>query len=115
MPRLLEYGPQVRVVEDLAVIGDPQTAVLVRHRLLARSQIHDTEPPMAERSPVVLIEAGIVGPAVADNVRHPLDQGPIRFRRPDGYKTSDSAHGRLPFPDVETFDELAIRRILPAD
>ena len=39
---------QLDVVEDLAVEGDPDRAVVIRHRLRAAGEIDDREPRMGE-------------------------------------------------------------------
>ncbi len=45
----LELGAQRLVVVDLAVVGDPDGAVLVGHRLVAGGrQVDDRQPPVAE-------------------------------------------------------------------
>ena len=45
----LELFPQLGLVVELAVVGDPDRAVLVGHRLGAAGDVDDRQPAMSER------------------------------------------------------------------
>ena len=45
----LEIGPELGVIIDFAVENDADLAVLVPHRLMARGEVNDRQPPMAEK------------------------------------------------------------------
>ena len=69
----LELGAQRLVVVDLAVVGDPDRAVLVGHGLVAGGrQVDDRQPAMAQRDPLSGIgpRAVVVGAAMALGRRH---------------------------------------------
>jgi hypothetical protein len=73
VPLRLELGPDVHVVVDLAAERDPDSAVLVRHRLMAgRPQVDDRKPSVRERDPVLggVPRASVVGAAVVDQLAH---------------------------------------------
>src|SRR5439155_17365743 len=57
--------------EELAVVREPDRAVLVRHRLAARgAEVEDGEPAVGEAETAVAVEALVVGPAVGEGARH---------------------------------------------
>ncbi len=89
---LFQSGPQIGVVEDLAVEDDPNVAALVAERLMAQREIDDAEAAVAERYEFIAKEAAVVRTAVTDGAGHPLE----RFRRAlsglSGRKTRDPAH-----------------------
>ena len=70
-----QLGAQMQVVVDLAVEGDPDGPVLVRHRLGAgRGEIDDRQAPVAERDGPVHVQAAPVGAAMRDDLRHASDE-----------------------------------------
>src|SRR5262249_25441639 len=84
--------PDVGVIEDLAVIGDPELAGLAGHGLMAGGDIDDAEPPVRKVRPIVVIKAGIVGAAVADCIGHAACDGLAAGRRCGGDETRDPTH-----------------------
>src|SRR5690242_2200872 len=93
MSRLLEFRTKRRMIENLTVVGDPDRARFVRHRLVAAGKIDNAEPPMSEIGDSVLVNALPVRAAMADGVHHPSQ---IRFRRRlplEVYESGYSAHG----------------------
>ena len=64
--RLAELG----VVEELAVEGDPDGAVLVGDRLAAAGEVDDGEPSGAQGEPGLAVVVLVVGPAVGDGGGH---------------------------------------------
>ena len=98
MAGLFEGGTQIGVVEDFAVISDPEGAILVGHGLLASGDIDDAEAAMAQRGEGIAVVAGGVGAAMADAIRH---AGEHRVRRAGGgasYESCDAAHMRSQVP-----------------
>ncbi len=75
----LELRAQFDVVEDLAVVDDPERTVLVADRLIAAGQVNDAEPRAAQANPVIPVDAVSVRPAMPEHPQHP-QQG-IAFRR----------------------------------
>ncbi len=71
----LQRGAQVRVVVDLAVADDQDGAVLVRHRLAARGEIHNRQAPVPEPHRSFDEEPLAVRPAVAQRVPHAAQPG----------------------------------------
>ena len=69
----LELLAQLDVIVDLAVEDDGDRLVLVEDRLLAGGDIDDGEPPRPERNARPLPEAGRVGPAMPQALRHPFE------------------------------------------
>ena len=47
MPCLLKRRPQIGVIKNLAVVGEPYRARLVRHRLVSAGHINDAKPPVS--------------------------------------------------------------------
>ena len=70
MPGPFQRRPQRRVVVNLAVECDPQRAGFVAHRLMAALDIDDAQPPLAQMRPGIVIEAKIVGAAMANRIGH---------------------------------------------
>ena len=67
--------------------------VFVGHRLVAAGDVDDGQAAEAEGGPGVAVVAGIIGAAMADGVRHALDdRGGVG--RLNGYESSDSTHVR---------------------
>ena len=64
---------QLDVVEDLAVEGDPDALVVVRHRLRAGRKIDDGKPRMGEAEAVAVARPLAVRAAVAQLREHPAE------------------------------------------
>ena len=94
MAHPLELGAQLEVVVDLAVVGDPDSAAGIDHRLVAGlREVEDLQPAAAQRRACRIArlrlagvprrratgpdhdEAGVVGPAVRERLGHVLDEG----------------------------------------
>ena len=71
VPALLQVLAQLNVVEDLAVVHDPQRLVLIVNGLTPRVEIDDTESHVPQPNPIVHIDAGLVGAAMANHTHHP--------------------------------------------
>jgi hypothetical protein len=59
------------VVVDLAVERDPDSAVLVAHRLLAAGDVDNRQPPVRKARATVDDQALAVGSAMRDHIAHP--------------------------------------------
>ena len=83
----LELGTNVGVVEDFAVVGDPQRVVLVGHGLAAGGEVDDAEAAVAQGNFTLHVETGAVGPTMRDDIGHRPDDArvggtPSVFRKP---------------------------------
>ncbi len=72
VPGLFQLRAYGRVVEDLAVVDDPQAAVLVGHRLLAGGQVDDAQAAVAQMSPSVLVVTEGIGTTMLQHRSHAL-------------------------------------------
>ena len=90
---LFEGGAEVGVVEDFAVENDEEGGVLIGHGLVAAGYVDDGEAAEAEGGVGVAVVTGVIGAAVADGVRHALEDGG-RVRRLNRYESGDSTHER---------------------
>ncbi len=88
----LQLRPQVGMVEDLAVVGDPQRAVLVGHRLGAGSEVDDAQATVSESYSVIFVETISVRPAVGNDVSHPADRSRFRAASVRHYRSRDATH-----------------------
>src|SRR5260370_1123190 len=61
---------EIRIVVDFTVKHNPDTAVLISHRLMSSSDINDTEPAERHRQRSRRQNALIVRSAVTENTRH---------------------------------------------
>ena len=95
MPAGHEPFTQRLEVVDLAVEGDPDRAVLIRHRLAGqRREIDDRQTPEAETGPLIVADehALIVGTSMLEPIAHGDDRlGPHR-RAIERQFTADAAH-----------------------
>jgi hypothetical protein len=70
---LLEFGPHLRVIKDLAIENDNERSILVRHGLMPTGKVDDAESPVPQRDSILMNEkAAIVRTTVADDISHPL-------------------------------------------
>jgi len=84
------------VIEELAVIGDPERAILVGHGLVAAGDIDDAEAAVAQRGEGIAVVAGAVGAAMADDVRHAGEQRVRRGAGGAGDESCDATHMGMP-------------------
>ena len=70
---------ELDMVVDLAVVDSPEPPVVTRHGLAAaRCEVEDRATPVTEHDRRVDQEAGIIGAAVREGIRHQRDEA---FRR----------------------------------
>src|ERR1035441_2568295 len=91
---LFQGGAEGGVIEDFAVEDDKLRRVFIGHRLVAARDIDNGEASEPEGGPRVAVITGIIGAAVADGVRHALDDRG-RVGRLNSYKSCDSTHERV--------------------
>ena len=94
MAGLLQGGTEVGVIEDFAVIGDPQCAVFVGHGLVAPDDIDDAEAAVAQGGEGIAVVAGAVGAAMTEDVRHASEQRVGRGGGGASYESCDTTHIR---------------------
>ncbi len=80
------------MIEDLAVIGDPERAILVGHGLVAAGDIDEAEAAVAQRGEGIAVVAGAVGAAMADAVRHAGEHRVRRVAGGAGDESCDATH-----------------------
>src|SRR5437867_11546649 len=78
VPLRLKLWSEGRMVINLAVEDDPDRLVLVRHRLVAASHIHDRQPPMSQPARPFHPEPLVVRPPMAQGITHPRQARLIR-------------------------------------
>ena len=61
------------LIEDFAIEDDEMRSVFIGHGLVAAGHIDNGEAAKSEGGPRVSVITGIIGAAVADGVRHTLD------------------------------------------
>ncbi len=95
--RLLETGPQLAEVVDLAVADDDEIAVLVADRLMAAGDVDDRQPPHAEEQLIVDEATLVVGSSMQNGAAHAREHGGIGpSRTAQTQHAVDSAHDTLP-------------------
>jgi hypothetical protein len=87
--------PKVGVIEDLPVVGDPEGAVLVSHRLLTGREVDNAQAAMAQSCVSLNVEAVSIGTAMRDPVGHPADDSAVRGAPIGEDGSRDSAHKTL--------------------
>ena len=95
VPGLFQLRAHGGVIEDFAVVDDPQAAVLVGHRLLASGQVDDAQAAMAQMSPSVLMVTEGIGTAMLQHRCHALYDGGLRIAGTARYKACDPAHAAI--------------------
>jgi hypothetical protein len=93
VPGLFEEGAEAGVIEDFSVEDDEVGPIFIGHGLMATSDIDNGKAAETKGGPGVAIVTGIIGSAVADGVRHTLDdRGGVG--RLNSYESCDSTHER---------------------
>ena len=95
MPFGLELRPDLQLVVQLAVVRDPDRAVLVGHRLGAAGDVDDRQPAMPQGHRTGAVESIAVGPAMRQRGRHPLDDRAIGPLPCSIHETGYATHRRL--------------------
>src|SRR5579884_1451585 len=94
-----QVPPQLPVVEDLAVVHDPDRPVLVGDRLVAACEVDDAQPAAAQPRGAAQVQARCVGAPVRERLGHALQHGPRRRRaRAVGDDPADAAGHAYPPP-----------------
>src|SRR3954447_5554266 len=102
MALAFEFAAQVRKVVDFAVVGDPNAAVLVRHRHVSVGcEVEDRQPPASQTEIRTVWRAMVPHPAViraamrldGRHARQSFTIAPIR-------QTANSAHALAPGREV---------------
>jgi hypothetical protein len=90
--------PVLGMVIDLSVEDEPQAAILVAHRLIARDEVDDAQPSEPEAQPSVWRDGVTVGigPAVRDGLGHIAQHACLDRLRlgPEAQDTGNAAHTR---------------------
>jgi hypothetical protein len=60
------------MVEDFAVISDPERGIFIAHGLVPAGKVHDTKAPVPEKGVAVIEVPNVVWSAMADGVCHSL-------------------------------------------
>ena len=98
VPGRFELCAHVPVVVDLAVVGHPDRAGLVRQRLMPAGQVDDAEPPMGKRCLGVGVKPGAVWAAVGHDVAHrDRASAVVRSQLIAGDDTGNATHGQAAF------------------
>ena len=92
MSRGFEFGTNVGVIEDLAVVGNPQRVVFIAHRLAAGREIDDAQAAMTDCYLSLHVEAVGVRSAVGDDIRHSADEPRIGRCAVSVNEACDAAH-----------------------
>ncbi len=85
----LQFGAQLAVIVDLAVVANQHAAILIAHRLLAAGQIDHRQAPVAEAHARFHIDVTLVRTAVMLGLVHALEQRRIDAARAPRIKHSD--------------------------
>jgi hypothetical protein len=57
--------PEIRIIEDFAVVNDPDGAIFIVDRLIPATEVDDAEPGMGQADPLLKIHAECFGAAMA--------------------------------------------------
>src|SRR5215813_3463084 len=102
VPAGLESRTKSGVIVDLAVVGDPDRLVLVCHRLMSASHVHDRQSPMPQAHRSLGPKPFAVRPPMAQDVAHAFHTRLVHEF--PGVQTDDAcyaAHEGLPALDDE--------------
>jgi hypothetical protein len=67
VPVILEFEPQLAVVEDLTVVDDPETLVFCRNGLLTGREVDNAKPRICHSDRIIHINAELVRSAVPNH------------------------------------------------
>ena len=67
-----EFRAEGSMIEDFAVVSNPQAAIFVGHGLLAGGKVDDAETAMAEVQTIIGEEPKFIGSPVRDLGSHPF-------------------------------------------
>ena len=70
VPVILEFEPQLAVVEDLTIVDNPETLVFGRNGLLTGREIDNAQPRVCHADRIIHIDSELVRPAVSDHGEH---------------------------------------------
>src|SRR5579871_4935457 len=70
--RGLQFGPQLAEIVQLAIVGDPDLAVFVRHRLTAGDEVDDRQAAMAQSNGTMNMHALPIRTAMLQTRDHPF-------------------------------------------
>jgi hypothetical protein len=101
-----ELLTQNSMVVDLAVIGDVDEAVLVRHRLASCCDVDDCQTPVTQMRVLVFEIAGCIRSAMGQRARHAAQELTSRSRRFDAEKSCYAAHVNV----VLKFSVITVRK-----
>ena len=107
-------GPQLNVVEDLAVKDDPERSVLVADGLLAPAKIEDAEPGAPEADWPIEVSAELIRTTMPDHAQHLADV--VLRNRVTVFEIKDScdaAHGLRARENVEASKWLKSSSVVP--
>jgi hypothetical protein len=74
----LEFGVQLAIIVDLAVVDQPDALVLIGEGLVTAFAVDDAQAPMAEADGGTLERAGVVGTAVDEGGGHAAEKLAVR-------------------------------------
>src|SRR6185295_10164175 len=103
MPARLQFLAQFDVIENLAIINDPQRSVLITDRLLSRLQIDDAEARVSQRDLIAKINTKLIGTTMTDHRQHLPDHVSVN-RFPFG-QVKDASYATHQFSTVCWFSE----------
>src|SRR5271166_1002094 len=91
-----EFRPQLLEIVNFTIEHNPDRSVLIKHRLVASSQIDDTEAAHPEAGSVFDEDAFIVRAAVHDCLAHAVNRGSFNsLLGSRGYDARNSAHATI--------------------
>ena len=96
VPSRQQTGSYLEFIVELAVIGDPDRAVLIGHRLGASFEIDDGEATMPKRHGTVAVEAIAVRASMCQLGRHPDQEVKVGGKAFAIHETGDPAHVAQP-------------------
>jgi hypothetical protein len=93
MASVLELGSELLEVVNFSVENDPDGSVLVKHRLVASSQIDDAKAAHTEARSVFDEDAFVIRTAVHNSLAHAVNRGCFNsLVGSRAYDSGDSAH-----------------------
>ncbi len=88
-----QLGPQLGILEELAVECNPDRAVLVTQRLPTPREVDDRQTASPQRHARLAVELLVVGAAMGDRARHRLKALPGKLAHPPQIeRTGDATH-----------------------